>query len=255
MSFHRLACLAALVSLCAISPSIAFGQSTCQFPPTLSIKPDGTPSEVALQSEGDSGVRFEFFAKAGRSYSMDIEGVGDLYGGSFQSFVVTGAAACPSSDGPGFLDRSFVEPTSASSSLRRVTFTTLIDTFAVARVVATLGTVAVRVTATETTLYSNWFFAAGDYSAFTLLRNTTSSSLGYRINWRDSAGTIRATRTGALAANANTAINALDVVGAAVVVGSVEILHDSAPGALVATTTVLSPTNGISFDMPFVQRR
>jgi hypothetical protein len=36
--------------------------------------------------------------------------------------------------------------------------------------------------------------------------------------------------------------------------GTVEIVHDGPPDAIVASTTVLSPTTGLSFDAPFVKR-
>ncbi len=115
----------------------------------------------------------------------------------------------------------------------------------------------VRMAIVETTLFSNWFFLGGDYSAFTLIRNTTGNftSVNYTVNWRNSAGTIVATTSGALVPNGSAAINARSFAGAVTAgSGTVEIAHDGSPGAIVATTTVLSGTTGLSFDTIFTGR-
>jgi hypothetical protein len=50
-------------------------------------------------------------------------------------------------------------------------------------------------------------------------------------------------------------VNARDHVNALLFSsGTVEILTDSTPGAIVASTTVLSGTTGLSFDAPFSTR-
>ena len=54
----------------------------------------------------------------------------------------------------------------------------------------TLITTTYAVRVVETTLFSNWFFVGGDYSAYTLLRNTTNVNVPYTINWRNAAGVI-----------------------------------------------------------------
>ena len=114
-------------------------------------------------------------------------------------------------------------------------------------------TYAIRVV--ETTLFSNWFFLGGDYSAFTLIRNTTNVSVSYTVNWRNAAGTIIGTVNGTLAANGSTFLNARDQAGAlAAVSGTVEIAHTGSMDAIMATTTVLSATTGLSFDTFFVKR-
>lgn len=112
-----------------------------------------------------------------------------------------------------------------------------------------------RVRIVETTLFSNWFFLGGDYSSYTLLRNTTNSSLNYTINWRNGTGAIVAIQTGTLAGNASTFVDARTKGGAlAAVSGTVEIVHNSSPDAIMATTTVLSATTGLSFDTFFAKR-
>ena len=104
-------------------------------------------------------------------------------------------------------------------------------------------------------LYAQPFVSSGDYSAFTLIRNTTSSDLHYTVNWRDGAGSIVGTIRGTLAGNGSAFVNARDVAGAlAAGHGTIEIAHDSSPDAVVATTTVLSATTGLSFDTVFAKR-
>jgi len=112
-----------------------------------------------------------------------------------------------------------------------------------------------RVRAVESTLFSNWFYLGGDYSAFTLIRNTTSAVLTYTVNWRNAAGVIVGTTTSTLPANGSTAIDARSFPSAiAAVSGTVEIAHNGAPNAIAASTTVLSGTTGLSFDAPFIIR-
>jgi hypothetical protein len=108
----------------------------------------------------------------------------------------------------------------------------------------------------ETTLFSNWFFVTSDYTAFTMLRNTTSSPLNYTINWRNGAGVVVASLNGVLGPNGGAFVDARSrpaTLGSTV--GTVEIVHNSSPDAIVASTTVLSPATGLSFDAPFVKRQ
>ena len=108
----------------------------------------------------------------------------------------------------------------------------------------------------ETTLFSNWFFLGNTYGAFTLLRNTTSSSLNYTINWRNGSGTVVSTTSGMLGANQGAYFNAGTLPPAvAATTGTVEIAHNSSPDAIVASTTVLSGATGLSFDAPFIKRQ
>jgi hypothetical protein len=107
----------------------------------------------------------------------------------------------------------------------------------------------------ETTLFSNWFFVGGDYHAYTLLRNTTSTPANFRVNWRNSAGTIVESFTGVLGPNGSTFVDARSFSSlVAAGSGTVEIVHDRSPDALVASSTILSVTTGLSFDSPFLRR-
>jgi hypothetical protein len=113
----------------------------------------------------------------------------------------------------------------------------------------------VRVRIVETTMFSNWFYTGADYSAYTIVRNTTSGSINYTINWRNSAGAIITFVTGALNGNGSMFIDARSVNGIGVGQnGTVEIVHNASAGAIMATTTVLSATTGLSFDTIFVLR-
>jgi len=95
----------------------------------------------------------------------------------------------------------------------------------------------------------------GDYSAFTMLRNTTSDPLPYTVTWRNNAGASVASQSGTLPGNGGTIINARALAGAlAAGSGTVDIVHSGLPGAIVATTTVLSATTGLGFDTVFASR-
>ena len=109
----------------------------------------------------------------------------------------------------------------------------------------------------ESTLFTNWFFVGGDYSSFTLIRNTTSTAVNYRAMWRNAGGTVVYSQAlsavppnGIVALNART-INAVLAAGS----GSVEIAHDGSPEALVGSQTTLSGGTGLSFDTIYFQRR
>jgi hypothetical protein len=85
--------------------------------------------------------------------------------------------------------------------------------------------------------------------------NTTNTTLSYTINWRNSSGTIVATTTATLDGDDSIAIDARSFPGAfAAASGTVEIAHTGFPDAIVASTTVLSGTTGLSFDAPFMKR-
>jgi hypothetical protein len=176
------------------------------------------------------------------------------------SLTVNLNTSCTTSDIAGLRDTAAIEPApqqlSFPSLFYRVSLTASVSQSLFLRVVnATANPVTVEVKVSETTLFSNWFFIGGDYGAYTIIRNTTSSSVGYTVNWRDSAGTIRGTVSGTLAGDGSTFVNARDHVNALLFSsGTVEILTDTTPGAIVASTTVLSGTTGLSFDAPFSTR-
>ena len=118
-----------------------------------------------------------------------------------------------------------------------------------------VATVMVRFV--ETTLYCPWFFVAGDYNAFSLIRNTTTTTLsGVVVTWRGLNGAVAGTTTIAIPANGTVILNARDFINPLVFSnGSVEIAHTGSPEELTASTTTLSGTTGLGFDALFTQRK
>lgn len=108
----------------------------------------------------------------------------------------------------------------------------------------------------ETTLFCPWFFVAGDYNAFTLLRNSSATTLsGVVVTWRGLNGTVAGTMTVSVPANGGLALNARDFVNPAVFSnGTIEVAHTGSPGQLTGSTTTLSATTGLGFDAQFTAR-
>ena len=106
----------------------------------------------------------------------------------------------------------------------------------------------------ESTIWANWFFTAGSYSSFTLLRNTSADAVTATITWRSEAGVTVASETVALPAGA---VYLRDARTAApgTIAGSVEVGHTGDPQALVGSQTTLTAASGLSFDTVFLQRR
>jgi len=119
------------------------------------------------------------------------------------------------------------------------------------------GTHTFNVRVVETTLWASWFFIADDYNAFALLRNTTSETVSYTMRWRNPAGTMVGTTSGAVGANAGIGINAKSFVinQSLNFNGTVEIAHTGSPEALVGQVTTLSATTGLGFDSMLFQRK
>jgi len=108
----------------------------------------------------------------------------------------------------------------------------------------------------DTTLFCPWFFVAGDYNAFTLLRNSSASTLsGVVVTWRGLNGTVAGTTTVSVPANGGLVLNARDFVNPAVFSnGTIEVAHTGSPGQLTGSTTTLSATTGLGFDAQFGAR-
>jgi hypothetical protein len=109
----------------------------------------------------------------------------------------------------------------------------------------------------ETTLFCPWFFVAGDYNAFSLIRNTSGSPLsGVLVIWRDLSGSVAGTTTVSVPGNGTIILNARDFVNPiAVSNGSIEIAHTGSVSQLQGSTTTLSGTTGLGFDAQFDQRK
>ena len=118
-----------------------------------------------------------------------------------------------------------------------------------------------RLAIVETTLWANWYYVGGDYSSFTILRNTTNTQLTADLQWRNTAGTVVGTQLGlTIPANGTVFFNARDAMSCgfptpcANPAGSVEIAHNGEAHALEGSQTTLSATSGLSFDT-VMQRR
>ena len=115
----------------------------------------------------------------------------------------------------------------------------------------------------ETTLWSNWFFVGGDYSSFSLIRNTTNAAITIQLRWFSEAGveTAGSPKTQVVPANGVVFLDARATMGCGypvtcpVVTGSVQMAHPASPQALVGSQTTLSSSTGLSFDTIFFQRR
>jgi hypothetical protein len=231
----------------------------------LSLTPGGTAAETYLDTTAHVERWFQFTSMGGRSYCVETQG-GPHFddtsnaGGDdtvvtvFKSDITTQVAVNDDEGEPAGYNLSracWISAASERTFIRLGSFPG-----------GTLNFYA-RIRVVETTLFSNWFYVGGDYSAYSIIRRTTAprggvadpALLNYTINWRDSSGTITATKTGTLAANASTFVDAKGFAGnAAAGSGTVEIVHDGSPGAIMATTTVLSASTGLSFDTIFVPR-
>jgi hypothetical protein len=217
------------------------------------IVPSGSAHSGVLAVDGE--VRwYTFQAKANRAYSITLENltsrdIGAIGLGALQTDCAGTTASAWST-----WDSEPVNGTAISGGDRRTVVATA-DTTIIIPVGPQAASLSFQIRVEETTLFSNWFFVGGDYSAFTLIRNTTASPVAFTILWRNSAGTIVASQLGLLAPNGSLYKNGRDFSGVlAAGSGTVEIIHNGTPDAIVASTTTLSTTTGLSFDSPFVRR-
>ena len=99
-------------------------------------------------------------------------------------------------------------------------------------------------------MWANWFFTGGDYSSFTLLRNTTNGVIHATLVWRDLAGTQRGSALNiTLPAGGDALYDARTQAGVGPgVSGSVEIAYDGETEGLLVSQTTLSGATGLSFD-------
>jgi glucose/arabinose dehydrogenase len=105
----------------------------------------------------------------------------------------------------------------------------------------------------ETTLWANWWFTGGDYSSFTLVRNTSRRVVNVTMTWRTEAGAVAGSASLSLQPGGVAFRDAAATTGGALS-GSVEIAHDGEPNAIVGSQTTLSGAGGISFDSPLKGR-
>jgi hypothetical protein len=237
-------------------PALAQANNTTSLD-AYSLMPGATAAEGTL-SDAVTERWYKFFAIAGRSYCAETQG-GVFFDSGASAGDIDTVITVLRSDGTTVVltnDQATTEP--RASSLSRACWISLFSETTRIRVQRFFSGQAFnfRVRLVETTLFSPWYFLGSDYGAYTVLRNTTSTSVSYIIQWRNAAGFVVGTANGTLAANAGTFVNARDITGVlpANTNGTVEILYNASPGAIVANTTVLSATTGLSFDAPFALR-
>ncbi len=114
----------------------------------------------------------------------------------------------------------------------------------------------------ETSLYCPWFYTAGDYDGYVLLRNTTSEAVTVTVTWRTPTGAIASgngktgTYTGSIPSHGLALLTTKTYVSTLTTTsGSIEVAFAAAPGAITGSTTTLSGTTGISFDALFSERK
>ena len=116
---------------------------------------------------------------------------------------------------------------------------------------------SVQIRFIETTMFCPWFFVAGDYNAFSLIKNTSTTDLaGVVVTWNGLNGAQAGQTTVSIPANGTVILNARDFVNPATFSnGSVSIAHTGSPQQLIGSTTTLSGTTGLGFDAEFTQRQ
>jgi len=110
-----------------------------------------------------------------------------------------------------------------------------------------------RLSVVESTLWANWYFTAGSYSSFTLLRNTSASSVDATVIWRAADGVVAGSESISIPAGA-TILRDARVAAPGTTSGSVEVAHNGDPQTIVGTQTTLAAATGLSFDTVTLQR-
>jgi hypothetical protein len=249
----RLAAIAVPAVLLSL-PTLGFAQATSSGAAVRSAHigqehavfiDDGTNNQKWFRYELRAGRSYCVEAGAGESQSSDIDATDDTIVTVYQSDATTVIAS---------QDDTVAEPDSFRGS--RVCFIAPGTTTFVRLTDFAGGTYTYRMRLVETTLFASWFFIGGDYNAFSLLRNTTTTTINYTMTWRNSAGTVVATTSGTVPPNGGIGINARTFVNAAVTInGTVEIVHTASPEGLVGQVTSLSSTTGLGFDSTIFQRK
>lgn len=238
-----------------LSAVTAWADNTTAFG-AYSIMPGGTPAEAFLDSTATERW-YAFGVLDGRSYCAETQGGVHFDSDPSAFFIDTVLTIFHQNSTTTIVSNDDTDTEPFASTLSRTCFIANTTELAYIKVTRAFSTdsFAFRLRVTETTLYSNWFFLGGDYNAFTLVRNTSVTPLSYTINYRNSSGNIVGTRSGSLAGNGSVTISAQSFPNAvAAGSGTVEIVHDGSPDSIMATTTVLSPTTGLSFDTIFEKR-
>ncbi len=242
--------LAAMLAL----PTLGFAQATT---PALAVQSAhiGMFHSVFIDDGLNAQKWFQFELRAGRSYCIEA-GAGEFHSSDSDEADDT-IVALFASNGTTLLgssDDASSEPDSVFGS--RFCFISTGTSHFVRLTDFSAGTYTYRLRLVETTLFASWFFIGGDYNAFTLLKNTTTTTISYTMTWRNAAGTIVGTTSGTVPPNGGVGINAKTFVNPAVTInGTVEIVHTASPEGLVGQVSSLSTTTGLNFDSTIFQRK
>lgn len=250
--FHRSAYIACVFGF--VSATSVFANNTTMLT-AHAMLPGGPPVEAAFTAT-DQQRWYAFDADSGRSYCAELQagGMFDTSNASMAALVEIHAA------GGALVASSDITWTGWELATGLAQACVLPPVFGRLYIRATPSVAGeafnFRISVVETTLRSNWFFLGGDYSAFTLVRNATRFSVTCIINYREaSSGSVVASKTVTLSPEGGFYIDARSLPAALLLVsGTVDIAHTGAPNAILASTTVLSATTGLSFDVPFVVR-
>jgi hypothetical protein len=112
----------------------------------------------------------------------------------------------------------------------------------------------------DTSLFSPWFATGNSFESFILIKNTSGAAYNVTVTLVDGSGVPMAAPLSAVVpANGsyNLQISAPSPGGFGVsnARGSVLIVHDGPPGALISGVASISFTTGVSFDTPSSPRQ
>ncbi len=248
------------MSLLVLTPALAAAQATTS---TLAVNGSfpGQDHDVFIDDGTNTEKWFRYDLRGGRSYCVEV-GAGrsqssdaDEGGNGTLAVLASDATTVISSN-----SATGEEPDAYLGSRGCFIMTGAAGTGQTAYVRvrdSATGTYTYRMRLVETSLWASWFFIGGDYNAFTLLRNTTTSTISYTMAWRSPAGVIVGTTSGTVPANGGIGINARTFVTnpATNFNGTVEVYHTASPEGLVGQVTSLSSTTGLGFDSTLFQRK
>ncbi|HZS48118.1 MAG TPA: hypothetical protein VFC63_23825 [Blastocatellia bacterium] len=102
---------------------------------------------------------------------------------------------------------------------------------------------------------SVWWYVGGDYRSFIELKNTTNDDVYVTLMVRHGKDDVTQ-QSFVIPARQSRAVDVKELkpVLGGVVSGGAEIMHTGSPGAIVANTTIMSRTLGLSFNSQFIPR-
>ena len=216
--------------------------------------PDGRFRGPFTISNATNDVGMRFLGIAGKSYSAEamVESAPYNAAGSLSASWGDATVACPNVSTSGLHRTEAYDPAPEPTPLNfvRGSFTAPFTNFYVFRVGNTSATaVTVRVSVTETSLYSPAWSTNGSYDTFYSLLNTTRLTCSGTLTLYNTSGTSVTTSTLSIppGATANTNTSALGTTRN--VSGTAKFTHDCPPGAFLAEAAIAS----FSINPPYFQ--